>query len=363
MKSLRALFFSAALFLAPAAQAQIVLPGGGSGGGASGVSSIATNCPASGPQTGAVTVNGYVSNSRSNSGATDTLVAGDCGGIVQETNAGSVAVSIAAAGSTGFSAPGYLVGINNFGLGSVVVTPASGTINGAATLTVGPGCDTQLVAFSSGAYITMNGAGACATATAPTFSPAVATYRPLWGPITVGNGAAETISTALCAPFIAPLAQHWDQIVTSVATAGSSNVQFAIYPDGLNSTSGVHQPVGAAIYSSSSIADTGSTPFLITWPLGTSGIGQAITQGPNWICLNTGDSTVLFQTVPATTTYIAGLIGGLTPGHNNTFNQNTTGLKITQTFGTWPTFTTSSAFTEVSNNTVPQYYYRIATTP
>src|SRR6185437_11941754 len=170
MRSLPALLFAAALFLAPAAEAQIVLPGGGSGSGG-GVSSITTNCPASGPQTGAVTVSGYLSNSRTNSGATDTLVAGDCGGIVQETNAGSVAVSIAAAGSTGFTAPGYWVGIQNAGAGGVVITPASGTINGAGTLTIASGCDVQLVAFASGAYVTMNGAGTCASATAPPFAP------------------------------------------------------------------------------------------------------------------------------------------------------------------------------------------------
>jgi hypothetical protein len=362
MKSLRALFFSAALFLAPAAQAQIVLPGGGSGGG--GVSSLATNCPASGPQIGAVTVSGYLSNSRTNSGSTDTLVAGDCGGIVQETNAGTVAVSIAAAGSTGFTAPGYWVGINNSGPGSVVVTPASGTINGAATLTVGPGCDTQLVAFSSGAYITMNGAGTCATPTAPGFSQVVGIYKSLWPPSIVGNGVAQTASSIVCSPFIAPLPQHWDQIVATAVTAGGAgtNVQFAIYPDGLNATSGAHQPVGAAIYSSGSISDNGSTPLAVIWSLGTSGVGQAIAQGPDWICMNADNSTVVFQVISGSTSYIASLIGALTSGHA-AGTLNTVGLRITQTFGTWPTFTTASAFTEIVNSTAVSYSYRIATTP
>lgn len=385
-----AVLFSIALAVTPA-YAQIVLPGGGSGGGGSGVSSIATNCPIVGAQTGAVTLNGYLSNSRTVSTTSDTLLNTDCGGVVQYTNSGSIAVAIAASGSTGFTAPGYWVGVKNSGSGTVTVTPATGTINGNATLTVSAGADVQILAFGSGTYITMNGAGSggggsgtvssgtggdCAnypsTGTTvsssagvpcpPQFSQVIATYHPLWPAVTVSAGVAATTNTAVCSPFIATLNQHWDQIVTRVSITGSSNDQFAIYPDGLNATSGAHQPVGAATYSSGNIANTGSVGNIITWALGTSGVGQAITQGPNWICFNSGDSTGAPNSITAASTYVSSLIGAISSSNAGS-TLNTQALKISQTFGTWPTFTTSSSFTEVTNATSVSYAYRIATTP
>lgn len=72
---------------------------------------------------------------RSVAGTTDAITSADAGGEVIYNNAAAVAVSIAAATTTGLT-QGFAVFVSNFGKGSVTVTPATSTINGAATLVI-----------------------------------------------------------------------------------------------------------------------------------------------------------------------------------------------------------------------------------
>jgi hypothetical protein len=72
---------------------------------------------------------------------TDTITSNDCGGTVVYSNASSIAVSIAAASSSGLT-QGCSFTVNNKGAGTATLTPATGTINGGASLPVpgGTGC-------------------------------------------------------------------------------------------------------------------------------------------------------------------------------------------------------------------------------
>lgn len=72
---------------------------------------------------------------------TDTILASDAGKLVTYSNAAPIAVTLPA--PTGSFGAGFSTTVQNKGAGSATFTPASGTINGAATLVVAQnlGCD------------------------------------------------------------------------------------------------------------------------------------------------------------------------------------------------------------------------------
>jgi hypothetical protein len=71
-------------------------------------------------------------------GTSYALLTGDRGKLVTLTNGASIAVSIAAAGSTGF-ASGWDTTVLNSGVGTATITPTTSTIEGAATLVLTTG--------------------------------------------------------------------------------------------------------------------------------------------------------------------------------------------------------------------------------
>lgn len=80
-------------------------------------------------------------------GTSYALVATDRGKHVTLSNAASIAVTIAQAGTTGFE-DGYFTIVENIGVGAATVTPTTSTINGAATLVLTSGM--SAVIFSDG---------------------------------------------------------------------------------------------------------------------------------------------------------------------------------------------------------------------
>jgi hypothetical protein len=80
-------------------------------------------------------------------GTTYAVVSGDRGKHLTLSNAASIAATIAQAGTTGFE-DGYFVYIEAIGVGAVTLTPATSTVNGAATLVLDSGMSAVL--FSDG---------------------------------------------------------------------------------------------------------------------------------------------------------------------------------------------------------------------
>lgn len=74
-------------------------------------------------------------------GTSYAMLAGDAGKLVTFSNASAIAVSLSQATTAGFTA-GYSFDVQNLGAGTVTITGATSTINGAATLvvTTGQGC-------------------------------------------------------------------------------------------------------------------------------------------------------------------------------------------------------------------------------
>lgn len=105
---------------------------------ATAVTSIATGCGVAG---GTITTTGTVTaalGARINTTTSDPIVAGDCGNVVYENSASSVAVSIAQAGTTGFAANTFFM-VCNINAGVATITPTTSTIGGASTLVVNAG--------------------------------------------------------------------------------------------------------------------------------------------------------------------------------------------------------------------------------
>lgn len=110
------------------------------------VSRAVGQLPVANGGTGATSLGGNVTNAgsvlnttqcvgRTVTEATDTIVAADAGCPIIYNRATSIAVSIAGANTTGFTA-GFGVPISNIGVGAVTITPASGTIDGASSFTI-----------------------------------------------------------------------------------------------------------------------------------------------------------------------------------------------------------------------------------
>jgi hypothetical protein len=109
---------------------------------AGGVTNIATGCGLAG---GPITTTGTIISSwtaNAQTGATYAILAGDCGKQLTFANTLDVNVSIAQAGSAGFP-NGYFTVVKNIGagggVGNVIITPTTSTINGAASQTLGVG--------------------------------------------------------------------------------------------------------------------------------------------------------------------------------------------------------------------------------
>jgi hypothetical protein len=95
-------------------------------------------------------------------GTSYALLTGDRGKLVTLTNGSSIAVSIAQAGSTGF-ADGWETTVLNSGAGTATITPATSTIEGAATLVLTTGQGARI--WSNGTNYRAARSGKVATAT------------------------------------------------------------------------------------------------------------------------------------------------------------------------------------------------------
>lgn len=77
-------------------------------------------------------------------GTSYAFIAGDRSKVITHSNAAAIADALPQAGTTGFPA-GWFVDVKNVGVGVVTITPATSTIDGAATLTLAKGQAFRLV--------------------------------------------------------------------------------------------------------------------------------------------------------------------------------------------------------------------------
>lgn len=149
--------------------------------------------------------------------------------------------------------------------------------------------------------------------------------------VTAATGSAMSSGFVQCAPQIALVPIKVQALGARINTAGSSNIQLALYAN-----SGGY-PSGAALGSTGNIVDTSTgmisgtvTPFTLP-------------AGMYWACANANDSTVVFQSNNSSNSLSAsGLVGN--PTLANLSAASTAVLLVIQqsaTFGTWPTLSSS----------------------
>ena len=126
------------------------------------VTSIASACGVSG---GTITTSGTLKGNATPNPQTGTsyaIVDGDCGKFITFSNAAAIAATIAQAGGGGSFASGWFATLINEGAGTVTLTPATSTIDGAASLTLATNQSFDL--FSDGTnYFTARGRGSSIT--------------------------------------------------------------------------------------------------------------------------------------------------------------------------------------------------------
>lgn len=122
----------------------------GAGGGSGTVTSLSASGGVQTTTGSAITTTGTLQGAHAinaQTGTTYAILAVDRGAHVTFSNSASIAVSIAAAGGTGFE-NGYFSYLENIGVGAVTLTPTTSTINGATTLVLTSGMTS--IIFSDG---------------------------------------------------------------------------------------------------------------------------------------------------------------------------------------------------------------------
>ena len=130
---------------------------GGGGGGNGTVTNVAGGCSLAG---GPITTTGTLSQAEpvnKQTGTTYTVVAGDCGKLVTQSNAAAVAYTLPVASTTGFGM-GYYVDVQNTGAGTVTITPTTSTIDGASSLALTTNQGVRIASDGSN-YFTQRGVG------------------------------------------------------------------------------------------------------------------------------------------------------------------------------------------------------------
>jgi hypothetical protein len=164
--------------------------------GAGGVTSVATGCGLSG---GTITTTGTVKSSQAvnaQTGTTYAFVDGDCSKLVTFTNGSSIAASLPQAGASSLFVAGWWMHVENRGAGTLTITPATSTIDGAATLVLGTNQGAYIGSDGSN-YFTMRGAGITSVATGCGLSGGTITISG-----TVKSSQAVNAQTGTSYPFV-----------------------------------------------------------------------------------------------------------------------------------------------------------------
>jgi hypothetical protein len=181
------------------------------------------------------------------------------------------------------------------------------------------------------------------------------------GAITQATGAALSVTLAYCNPFVVSTSQHWNEIASWAQTAGTSNVEFAVYSDAVDLTTHRHQP--QTVYSSLTSGPIGntSTAATIAWTF----TSTPFPAGMYWICTAANDTTFKSMSLASSNTLLAGMMG-------STSAQNIIGgashapvqtLTAAHTFGTWGSFAGVTMAEPNSSPTSPVYAVGVSSVP
>ena len=360
----RALIATALAALPSVALAQS-FPGGG------GISGISGTCPSS---SSTATIAGGISPSARSpvTGASDTLLAADCGEITEYSGATATAVTVPQAGSAGFPATFFTTVFVPVGAATRTFTTTTSVFSntGTSSFTLSAGQSAAL--WSDGVnWGVMVGAGAAGASGVQPIVPSTTktqVYNLMsYAVVTVG-AAVPTQNAILCTPFISPggAAAHFDQLYISVTAGGTGPLAVAIYADAL--VSGKHQP--GALEGASSAGFTLTSIAVPAAALGVSGTGISVAAGLNWICVAdaSSESALRYNVYPATYPGVSNLVGSATASYTTATIQinhlQSASANWTSTYSaTWPSSLTAQAWVEVTSTTFPIMSAEVVSSP
>lgn len=331
-------------------------------GHATSVTSITTSCPASGPAVGVVTLANGLAVIAETGSYTSTLA--DCG------NGVAFSISVPAthtlpAPVAGFTLP--LVANCGSGTPSDPTCPAASTapvtlvpppgvkIDGLASETFQPG-DIKGV-WSNGSNYFTTGGQAQASQFTPGYSASV-WYLPANYGYIAGTGAPLASANLYCTPaWINDVSAKGGgsatlaSLAARIMTAGSSNVQLAIYAN--DATASPYRP-GALLGHTGNIADTSAGTITAALTSGAS-----VGPGLYWMCAEANDTTAKLESFPVSSTansFYAAAVGSTNAG---SVLSSVLGAVSTASggFGTWPPNLHGSAFLETTASAVVAFQF------
>lgn len=168
----------------------------------------------------------------------------------------------------------------------------------------------------------------------------------------VGNGTIRFI------PFIPPQTMTISTLGIRTATAGSTNVQLAIYASQTTAGAG-KRPTGSALSTTASIVNTGANTSINA----ALGANVQVTAGTTYfLALNCNDGTMTAQATSASSMLLAVLLGSATQGTAVGTAVAITHLSFASAFNSWPDMTSNSC-TEVTSNAYGLIQFKVASIP
>ena len=279
--------------------AQIVLPGGGGsgGGGGGGVTSFATTCPATGPSTGAISLNN-LQNVISETTSYNSTSA-DCGSVVKFTLSASATYGLPAP-SSGF----YVAGVTNVptSTNTLTISPSSGNICSAScagTYSLAIGKTISIYTDGTNYYVSDS-----SNVSLPQTTVGYVSNR--WYPTNFGaqssTGANLGAGNVTCAAYVVSSpGLTFKSFGVDITTADAANfISMAIYTSnssGVPATliDGLSAGITATPTGFTSAAPANGTDFLAA--------------GTYWVCYTTNSTTAVIEGQTATQAS-TGIMGG-----------------------------------------------------
>ena len=340
------------------------------------VTSVGASCgnvAAPNPITTSGTIDAGIS-IRTVSGTTDTVLAADCGNLVGYTNSGAKAVTLPQAGTAGFATRAFFQ-FCNYNTGTATITPTTSTIGGAPNYPllggtaaapsclgiISDGVNYSIASTPSGGstspggssgQVQYNNGGAFGGYSTITYL-SNNWYLAFGDPVANAN-AALPVNTIACHYGFVGRKITINALAAAVTTAGSSNMQMAIYTNGAN-----NRP-STLVGNTGNIANT-SANTTVTGSLAANkevGPGGANGDSQLWFCANQNDSTANYISIVNNSGFTSNQVGSTTASVAIASNQNNqlSGVLCqgancqggSSTFGTWPASLATSTWTEMS---------------
>lgn len=237
---------------------------GSAGGGT--LTSIATGCGLSG---GTITISGTIIRKptpRVVSGTSDAILDADCGNQLQYTNAGLVSLTIAQAGSGGLFLSGWFTDFLCTGAAGCTLTPATSTVNNAATLHLATNQSARL--WSDGSQYWANVGSS--TGSAPTTNQNIRTIGASFGAFQSGATALSGSLTYCVPTYFAGTIQSVE-LIGDVSGSVTVDVQTVAHTSwtGTASASSITAAAIPALVSAARYTDSTLTGWTTSFTAGT----------------------------------------------------------------------------------------------